>query len=309
MIAVDFSQIFLANIFADCDAKTCAQNPSNESRDTILYYTLNSLRYNYVENRDKYGEMVIAVDARRSWRKDIFPNYKCNRKAKRDNDDSGIDWSFVFETMNYVVPILREHLPFLVIEVESAEADDIIGVLAKDISQKILVESYFGDTEAEPMLIISSDKDNYQLHRFKNVKQWNPHTKNLVRPEHGAKKALLEKIVKGDAGDGVMNIRSPDNVFVDKIRQKPITAGYLAEFFESKNPIDVCKSDEERKNFIRNEQLVSYEFTPKEIVDKIVLEYKNQKAKDHSKFKLMSFFVDNKMPSLYAKIGDFYHEQ
>lgn len=308
MIAVDFSQIFLANIFADCDAKICAASPCNESRDTILYYTLNSLRYNYVENRDKYGEMVIAVDARRSWRKDIFPNYKCNRKAKRDNDDSGIDWPFVFETMNYVVPIIREHLPFLVIEVEGAEADDIIGVLAKDISQKILVESYFGDTEPEPMLIISSDKDNYQLHRFKNVNQWNPHTKNLVRPEHGAKKALLEKIVKGDAGDGVMNIRSPDNVFVDKIRQKPITSAYLTEFFESKNPIDVCKSEEERKNFIRNEQLVSYEFTPKEIVDKIVLEYNNQKAKEHSKFKLMSFFVDNKMPSLYSKIGDFYHE-
>lgn len=308
MIVVDFSQIYLANIFAHTDVKMCAQNPSNESRDTILYCLLNTLRYLYIENKDKYGEMVLAIDARRSWRKDIFPNYKCNRKVKRDNDDSGIDWNFVFETLNYVVPVLREHFPFPVIEVIGAEADDVIGVLVKDISTKKVVENYFGDTEVEPLLIVSSDKDNYQLHRFKHVKQWNPHTKNLVRPEHGSKKALLEKIVKGDSGDGVMNIRSPDNVFVDKIRQKPISATYLAEFFESKNPIDVCKTVEERQNFTRNERLVSYEFTPQEIIDKIVLEYELQKTKEHSKFKLMTFFVDNKMPSLYAKIGDFYHE-
>ena len=34
---------------------------------------------------------------------------------------------------------------------------------------------------------------------------------------------LYEHILKGDTGDGVPNVLSPDNTFVDGLRQKPLS--------------------------------------------------------------------------------------
>lgn len=306
MIAIDFSQIYLAPIFLDGAAKSCAQNPSNESRDMMLHYAVNSVRANFVAHGAKYGNMVIACD-NGSWRRDVFPEYKYKRRENRKTDTSGIDWKFVGETGNYVKQVLRDYFPFAVVEVPKLEADDIIGILAKMSNEATTgEEDIFGDVKTEPFLIISSDGDHYQLHQYDNVKQWSPQTKKLVKPDIKPRNALINKIVKGDVGDGIMNIKSPNNTFVDKIRQKPISEKYLETFYSAKNPIDACLTAEERINYARNEQLVSYAHTPKDLANQAIMVYNEQKEKKHSKMKLMSFLAENKMNILYSKIGDFY---
>lgn len=309
MQIIDFSQIYLAPILTDGAAKTCAQNPSKDSRNMICHYAFNSIRHYHKLNKDKYGELVIACD-NSSWRYDYFPNYKCGRKKNRDKNDSGIDWTFVKETAEYMKECIKTYFPCKLVEVPKAEGDDIIGALTKHTANNTS-EDMFGDSVVDPLLIISSDHDNFQLHKHKHVKQWSPilkkHISPLILPNH----ALLEKIVRGDGGDSIMSIKCPDNWYIEKDnnpnqRAPSISKKYLDGFFKAKNPIDACLNENERRNFIRNETLVSYEKTPENIYNAIIECYNNQLDKKVSKMKMMTFFAEHKMSILYTNISDFY---
>jgi 5'-3' exonuclease len=106
VIIIDFSQVYLAPIFLDAAAKSCAQNPSDESRDMMMHMVLNTIRAQQVMHKAKYGtEVVIAFDSP-SWRKEAFQYYKWARKQKRETDTSGIDWAFVFETSTGIPRLL-----------------------------------------------------------------------------------------------------------------------------------------------------------------------------------------------------------
>ena len=65
------------------------------------------------------------------------------------------------------------------------------------------------------------DKDFIQLQKYKNVSQYSPITKKFVNGEDPAL-YLKEHILKGDASDGIPNVLSPDNTFVDGLRQRPL---------------------------------------------------------------------------------------
>jgi hypothetical protein len=310
MIQIDFSQVYLAPIFLDAAAKSCAQNPSTESRDMMMHMVLNTIRSQQVMHKSKYGsEVVVAFDSS-SWRNDVFPYYKWARKQKRAVDTSGIKWDFVFETSAYIKQALIDYFPFNTISVDKAEADDIIGAICKykDLNRDDQEENIFGDVEADEILVVSSDKDHYQLHRYKNVRQWSPLTKKLVKPDGQPQHALIEKIVRGDSGDGIPSIKCSDDWFTltDKNRAPPISTKYLQTFFGAKNPIDACLTEEERRNYSRNEMLVSYEHTPEKIYNSTIACYNEQKGKKVDKMKLMNFFVNHKMNVLYSKIGDFF---
>jgi hypothetical protein len=306
MIITDFSQIAIATIYADTTAHQCACNPSKESKDVLHHIILNSLRANNREHRVNYGKMVLAIDSK-SWRYDIFPEYKYSRKNKKEKED--IDWNFVNECISDVVSICQEYMHYPVIKVEGAEADDIIGVLTKHISTTTGVMNMFDELEPENILIISSDKDNYQLHRYDNVRQFSPAIKKQVKPEFGARKALIEKIVKGDSGDGIPSIKSPANFFATKeagARQKSISAKYLQSFFDAKNPIDACEDEEQRKNYIRNETLVSYEKIPDVVANRILECYNAQLDKKGSKMGLLKYFASRRFSNLSGSLEDFF---
>ena len=59
-------------------------------------------------------------------------------------------------------------MPYPVLQVESAEADDIIATM---------VERY----SSEKIMIVSGDKDFSQLQRYKNVSQYSPITKKYIK--------------------------------------------------------------------------------------------------------------------------------
>lgn len=308
MILTDFSQIISASILVPGDCNNCVKNPSSESKKLIKHFIINSVRANFKTQKEKYGQMVLACDSG-SWRYDVFPQYKYKRRLKRKSDTSGVNWAFVSEVKEELIHEMSTFFPFPVVSVPKGEGDDILAVLTKLISEK---ESdpdsmdVFGNLSPENILIISSDIDNYQLHSYKNVKQWSPMAKKLVRPDGTARNALLAKIVKGDDGDGVMNIRMGSNTFVDGIRQKPIAQKYLETFFASKNPIDACEDDDQRTNYLRNEEIVSYAKIPTSISDSIISCYNEQLLKKHSKAKLMNYFIQNDMSNLLGQIHDFY---
>jgi hypothetical protein len=123
-----------------------------------------------------------------------------------------------------------------------------------------------------------------------------------VKPD-GAHEALIEKICTGDTGDGIPNIMSDDDVFVDENkRQKPFKKARLEEFYRF--GIDACKTDVERRNFQRNQALVSYEHIPQDLREKIITTYTTQEVKG-SRQKIMQYLIKHRCKNLMDHIEEF----
>lgn len=285
MIIVDFSAISIANILA---------TKIEIEEGMLRHMILNSLRMYNLKFRKEYGEVVIACDSS-SWRKQYFTQYKAKRKVNRD--ESTLDWNALYEILDKIVNDLRDNFPYRVIKIDGAEGDDIIGAIVEEISTS------FGQNEN--IMIISSDKDFLQLQRHKNVSQFSPMQKKLLK-ESNPNKYLFEHIVKGDAGDGVPNILSPDNSFTDKIRQTPVTQKILNEYKSIDDIIEKHPNETIRRNAIRNRTVIDLRYIPESIKESIINNYTIQDNQAKNKLKVMNYLIKNRCRNLIEVIEEFY---
>ena len=275
-------------------------NPNAELSESLIRHMVLSSILSYKKKfSDKYGEMIFCADDKKYWRRQVFPYYKANRKKMRDA--SQFDWNLIFNTLNKIRDEIREKFPYRVIQVEGAEADDIIGTMVR-YTQTNELPSDSLDPEPQPVLIISGDKDFVQLQKFKNVHQFSPMQKKFLTTDDPGK-ALLEHILTGDSGDGVPNFLSADSVFVTEgARQKPIRKDKLKAWLDTKDPEKFC-DDSMYRNFKRNQELIDLEKTPSDIQQKIVENYK--KGPQGHRKNLLNYFVENKLKYLLESISEF----
>jgi hypothetical protein len=113
---------------------------------------------------------------------------------------------------------------------------------------------------------------------------------------------MVEHIVKGDAGDGIPNILSKDDVFVKGERQKPVSAKRLAEFIEL--GYDACRTDEEKRNWKRNSVLVAFDNIPPDVDEEVIVTYLNNKPKG-DKMSIMNYLITHKCRLLLDDLEDF----
>lgn len=278
MILVDFNQVCISNIMQDI------KNNSDIQEDLVRHMVLSSLLMYKQKFGKQYGELTICCDSHRSWRKEVFPFYKANRKSYRDNSD--FDWKKIFNILNQIRNELKDSFPYRVIEVEGAEADDII--------------ANFANNSKEPLLILSSDKDFIQLQKNPNVKQYSIIQKKYLNGVDPTT-YLKEHIIKGDRGDGIPNILSEDDTFVAGKRQSKIIKTRLESWIKM-DPQEFC-NDKMFRNYCRNEQLVDLNKTPSDIIDKIVDIYNNYK--DNGRSKLFNYFVKHKLRNLMEHLQEF----
>ena len=293
MILIDFTQIAIGSLMV-----ALHRAPDNTIDENLVrHLILNNLRYYRSRFKEEYGELVICCDNRHYWRRDYFPHYKATRK--KDRESSGHDWNAIFTNLNLVRDEIKEYFPYKVIDVDGAEADDIIAILVKRLS----------DWDKGINLIVSSDKDFIQLHGIK-VKQYSPVTKKIINGSDPSR-YLREHILKGDRSDGVPNVLSPDDTFVTEKRQKPMRKTILAALTEAMNTSEVinlhnlakCSRDTWIHNYERNETLIDLAKIPNDIEDEILREFKNIKVGDRSK--LFDYFIKNKLNTLVENIGEF----
>ena len=284
MILVDMNQISLASVMMHLNI---TKRDSVES-GMVRHMILNSLRMYRERFFKEYGELVICYDSKHYWRRDIFPQYKAGRKKTRDS--SSHDWNDIFEFLNAFKDEMIEFMPYKVLEVYGAEADDIIYTLTHEF------ESDNGKT-----LILSGDKDFIQLQRYGNVTQYSPITKKFI---NGVvwNEYLDEHILRGDTSDGVPNVLSPDNTFVDGLRQRPLGKKKIQSWVEH-NIEDVLPSDEVKRNYQRNKKLIDLTEVPQELFMEITQTWAEAKANPRSK--LLNYFIQNRLSDLMDCIGDF----
>ena len=280
MILVDMNQISVASVMMHLHMTK--QTAPDE--DMVRHMILNSLRMYRMKFCDEYGELVLCYDSKHYWRRDYYPEYKHSRKKGRQSSSN--DWDAIFAVLNAIKAELKEFFPYKFLEVYGAEADDIIAALAGEL------EFDNGKT-----LILSGDKDFIQLQKFRNVTQYSPITKKFVNgvdPDI----YLSEHVLKGDSSDGVPNVLSPDNTFVDGIRQKPLSKKKIQAMIAGDFP-----NDEVKRNYQRNKKLIDLKESPPELYIDILKEY--QEAPDGDRSKLLNYFTQKRLRNLVESIGEF----
>lgn len=287
MLIIDFNGIMIQQV-AHATKELGAANCGLSEIKNYFYRELLYIRKKFSDHDD----VVIACDSPNSWRKQSFPYYKAHRKAARAK--LSFDWDLAMLAVTTIQQELTENFPYKVIKVPECEADDIIAVVCKHVSgyEHGLTLNHV------PLQIVSTDQDFLQLQTIKTVSQWAP-TTNKVLVESDPDKFLFDKILKGDAGDGVPNVLSDDDVMVLGIRQKPITQNRIEKWtdhFIQNN--GTLHPDIDPAKYARNKNLVDLlNCIPEEICGKIMDAY--LVANPANRLKLQSFFITNQMKTLY----------
>ena len=285
MILVDYSGIAMGALFA---------RGGGDEEPLIRHFILNSLRMYNVKHRDEYGRMIICGDGG-SWRKDYYPEYKASRKTNREKDSR--DWDKIFNTFTNVRNEISEHLPFDVIHEFGVEADDIIATLVQQTQE-------FG--KHEPVMIISADKDFIQLHKHGNVKQYSPITRKMVSHEDPVL-YLREHIFRGDAGDGVPNVLSSDDTFIDEDKkQTPLSKKKIQTWLDDYDNLENVMPSQAYRNYQRNKKVIDLEEIPQEVKAKILDKYNSLKPTPN--MKALNYLIVNRMNNLVESVGDFHRK-
>tara|TARA_B100001989_G_scaffold90760_1_gene63199 strand:+ start:9402 stop:10256 length:855 start_codon:yes stop_codon:yes gene_type:complete len=284
MILVDMNQVTLSNLMVQLGGN------KNVEPDFVRHMVLNSLRSYRSKFQGEFGELVLCYDNKTNWRRDYFPNYKHSRRKGRK--ESKLDWNNIFDTLHMIKDELIEFFPYKVLEVDNAEADDIIASVVFHVASE--PKNY------EKVLILSSDKDFIQLQKYNFVSQFSPMQKKYVNGIDPTT-YIKEHILKGDRGDGVPNFLSPDNTFVDELRQKPMSKRKLETWIDLE-PSDYC-NEEMMRNYQRNRTLIDLSYIPDDIKEKCTQTFLD--APEGSRKHLLNYFIKKKLKSLMENIGDF----
>jgi len=282
MIIFDYNQVAISSLMEQIGS---SKKPVEEA--LVRHMILNVIRTYVKKFKATHGpEVVIACDNRNYWRREIFPQYKASRKKSRDA--SGHDWNSIFECLHKIKEELKDHSPYKVVDVDTAEADDIIATLTIRYSAH------------QKVMILSSDKDFAQLQKFDNVEQYSPILKKFIKEPLPAVQ-LKQMIIRGDKGDGIPNILSADDSIVNGIRQKPITEAKIINWL-NQAPEDFCEG-EMLRNYKRNEMMIDLTKVPELLQKSIIDTYES--AAGHTKQHFMNYLIANKLKNLIEVIDEF----
>lgn len=292
MILIDMNQVMISNLMV--------QTKISEGIDKglVRHMVLNSLRMYVQKFSEEYGrELVLCYDSKRYWRREFFPYYKGTRK--KDREKSNFNWSQIFEVLNDIRDEIRVHMPYSVMEVDGAEADDIISVMTKQVAMKN-IRLQKDMQPPEKVLILSGDKDFIQLQKYPWLRQYNPVMKKFVSGMN-PKQYIIEHVLKGDKSDGIPNYLSPDDTFVEGKRQRPLIKKTLDKIV-GLSPEQFC-NEEQMQYYKRNLTLIDFSYIPVEVEEKIIESYDSLTLAPRSK--MYNYFVSNQLINLLDKIEEF----
>ena len=277
MILLDNNQLVIASLFH------AVKSENGLTEDLVRHLVLNMYRVYRKRFSAEFGEIIICNDGREYWRKNSFPQYKANRKKQRKS--SSVDWSEFYGIMNVIQDEVIKTFPYKNLQINDAEADDIIAIISKH------------NHNNEKILIVSSDKDFQQLQRYENVYQYSPIIKDFLICED-PENFLLEHIIKGDSSDGIPNILSDDDVFVEENkRQKPC----------GKKKINTIKGElsewTNSNNWNRNQRMIDMNMIPEEVENSILEEYAKEPIGKRSN--MLDYFIQKNLKNLMGNIEEF----
>jgi 5'-3' exonuclease len=231
----------------------------------------------------KKNEVVIAVDSS-SWRKEYYntnkvqfkdlenETYKGNRTKSSD-----IPWSDIYATYSDICKVINQYSDFKSVQVDGAEADDIIAVLTKEKKQ------------TEQVWIISSDKDFVQLQDEPRVSIYDP-IKRQFKPKVDVEKyKKIHFIVAGD-----------DNIKPVKARVGQKTAEKMLKDLDV-----ILQTDPHFKaRYEFNRNLIDFECIPQN-VSQSILDVYNSLSFSYNQINLMKEFKRLNLVKMLENVSKF----
>ena len=269
---IDFNHLAMRNIFMHYnDIRSLNEDHFGDGYQYLKYMIFRSLFS--VMKKFKPDEYIVCTDGGKNWRKKFYPEYKANRKVGREKSD--MDWEEIFEVLHDHVEEIKTNFPFKVIGHDCLEADDTIGWFCKNKNDCINV-------------IVSSDKDLYQLLRYDNVQQWDPIKKKLINIPDPIS-YIKEKVLTGDKGDNVPPVRPRMGI---KTAEKIVADKTLYEKTIADHPEEVK----------RNTVLIDLLHTPKQFDEKLEYKYNSYEFEHNDNTHLYSYFTKQKLTTFVDEI-------
>lgn len=219
----------------------------------------------------KINEIILAVDHPTSWRKLYWDRYKESRKGARDK--SGIDWQEFYVQMDNLLAEITDYLPFKVIKVKNAEADDVIAVLCMERKDRYT--------------IISTDEDYLQL-SSDDIKLYNPLKHKYITCK-SPRAFIIEKCLIGQKKDDIFNIKTPLDYPMKK--KKPSFGKVQLEKVLRYGYEKWLEENAFTERFHTNRVLIDFNMIPKAIRTRILNTYDSYKLPDPDGF--YEFFNKN----------------
>lgn len=340
MIVVDYSHLQHRNLYiAIMQAKPKKKDGKCITDDFINFWyhlMLNSLRL-LGHKFTNGGEIILAIDDRSYWRKDIYPEYKGHRGAERAKSD--INFDEFFAKANEFLEELNQYFPYTVLHVDKCEADDIIGVLSKMYGR------------AERVVAVSSDKDMRQVIE-NGAELYDPIKREMVRMnDEEVRMYKLQHTLQGDSGDNINHVyygTKFSDVFIKYLKANQIYLDTPEEFEKLSiadklySDFDIYKTNKKgevllekdifkvvgfgevgaakaalnlpeffqkhpllERNYKRNAELVLFENIPQDIQNNIIVSYQNL-TPQYDPNKIMQFLMKYNLKKLLMDITDFY---
>ena len=169
------------------------------------HQNITDFKYDYIRTIEslaksyKAGTIIVCADGGSSYRKEIFPEYKANRKERFANqtEQEEKEFEMFMAEFNDTLTLIREKYP--VFHFKGVEADDIAAYITKEI-------------DYDECWLISSDKDwdlliNDKVSRFSTVTRkettvhnWDEHYDFEIEDY------ISFKCLTGDKGDNVPGV-------------------------------------------------------------------------------------------------------
>ncbi len=112
--------------------------------------------YNNMTNAYPFHMIYFVSDSKRSWRKNLYTEYKGKRKKEEK-----IDWEFVFDTFDKFKESIKGRHNCLLYQIDPFEGDDLIAHIVNETNK-----------EGISNLIVSNDGDLHQLLRFNTAENY-----------------------------------------------------------------------------------------------------------------------------------------
>ena len=280
MILIDANQIAISHLMV----RNKVENGINI--DSIRHSIVRVLARIQKTFKNDFGKMVLCYDDKNYWRREIFPFYKKNRKQERET--SKYDWDEMFSVLNIIRDEVKANLPYQVLQVAGAEADDVIASICIYNSKK---------ENPEPTLILSADKDFIQLHRYEFVKQYDPIRNRWIENDNPVQ-YLQEHIIKGDRSDGIPNILTCDDAIVTGKPQKKMSKEKIASL-ASMDPQDFTNFIRLR-NWKRNSELIDFNQIPQDVTNRILESFTTTIPQDTI---CLEYFIHNNISNLIEEFA------
>jgi 5'-3' exonuclease len=280
VLVMDYFALMFRQIFAAMKGdKYCSDNYALWKSYMLIGKNGDDGIFGYIQ-KFKPDRIVLAIDEKNNWRKDLYSEYKAHRGAIRKK--SNVNFNEFFPIAEKFLEELQDIFHNIVfLKVPLCEGDDLVAVLSQDI---------YPDDKLKKFIIAASDKDFLQLQTNKNVVQYCPLIKQYrVCSNPDMTKRI--KIIDGDIKDNIPGLK----LGVGPAKAEKILKEGLDEFLDSEEDM--------RDRYALNRSLIDFDYIPDEIRKSIIDAYNAIEVKEVNRSGFFNFFIRNKLAGVAAEFN------